>query len=119
MKILNIKHLKTGLVATAACAAMALTLTGTAKPAAADSVRWGLDIHLGDHGYRGDYYDQCDYRDYRDYRDWRWERERAERERERCERERWERLRWERERWEHQRWERDHRGYGYYGRGWR
>ena len=112
MKILNTKHLKAGLVATVACAAMVLTMNGTAKPAAADHMRWGLDIHLGGPVYRGYYYDD------RDYRDWRWERER-----ERCERERWERERWERARWERQCWDRDHRGYGYgyghYGRGWR
>jgi hypothetical protein len=109
MKLTNLKHPKTLVAGVFACAAMALSLAGTAKPASADS--WGFDIHIGG-GDRGRYYerDRCD--------DWRYRRDDYRWRDPRCDDRRWEYRRddW---RWRHD-YDRHAHGYGYgYGRPWR
>ncbi|MBV9469157.1 MAG: hypothetical protein JO316_17165 [Abitibacteriaceae bacterium] len=84
----QIKPLKGAVVATVMGLAVALSLAGTATPAQADGINWGVTIHIGghhsDYDYREDYryherYRRPDYDDYyyrRDRDDYRYRRDR-------------------------------------------
>ena len=87
MHMRKLGNWKGAMVAAATVAAVAVSLAGTAKPAAADSIRWGIDIHIGGRGhggygyydddrYRRDRYDDYRYRRDRDYDDYRYRRDR-------------------------------------------
>lgn len=84
----TIKPWKSAAAVAATGLAVALTLAGTATPAHADGINWGVTIHVGghhnDYDYREDYryrerYRRPDYDDYyyrRDRDDYRYRRDR-------------------------------------------
>ena len=75
MKIAKLGNWKGAVVATAAAVALVSSLVGTARPAAADSIRWGVDIHIGGRSHGGYGYYDDHYRRDRYYDDYRYRRD--------------------------------------------